>query len=530
MGFKSNMKIFYFWFLLVIWILSGCQSGKKIIDEYGTKTPFISKINIRSNLEFLASDELEGRETGTRGARVAARFLSSRLQEYGVMPFHERGYFQEFLLQGISIDKNSGLALLSEDGRILEEFVYDRDFVGYSKYAVEMDTTLELLFVGYGITAMDYDYDDYSSIDAQGKIVLIQYGEPGGEDQNFFEGKEESPYATTLNKIMTAKNHGAVAAIITSKREKEYGWDNIKAYMNKKILKLPGSGQNKSGNDFPVLIINENTMRQILKHGEYSFSQLQSYFKDGEELPKFKFKSPINISLKICREDSITARNVIGKSVGMDSVLKHEYVVLSAHYDHIGYSHAGVFNGADDNASGTTAVLEIAKVLAFIKQNKRSMLFIFHTGEEKGLLGSKYMTENSNLMDSIIACINLDMVGRGQADSIYAIGSDRMSIKFHDLVDVVDKESMNLHISYKLNGADEPERLYYRSDQYSYAKKNIPVVFFFDNDMEDYHKTSDDADKINYHKIAQVAELVCHLALRVANVDKRFEKDELVSR
>jgi Zn-dependent M28 family amino/carboxypeptidase len=298
--------------------------------------------------------------------------------------------------------------------------------------------------------------------------------------------------------------------------------------MNKKVLKLPDLESDGGSTKIPVFILNENTMMEILKQGYYSLSKLQAHIENGEELPKFKFKNALHICLKLNVKNDVSARNVIAKIDGIDPNLKHEYVVLSAHYDHIGVSEAGVYNGADDNGSGTVAVLEVAKALALNRQNKRTIILAFHTGEEKGLLGSKYLTDNIEILEDITACINLDMVGRGVADSIYAIGSDKISTKFHELLEAVNTASTNLHISYKLNSDDEPRRLYYRSDHYSYAKKGIPTVFFFDNDMEDYHKISDDADKINYDKLTQVAELTYRLVLRLANVEGRFEKDELV--
>jgi len=511
-------------------VFAGCQSGKNIIHYHDISNTLISLNNIRANLEFLASDELEGRDTGSRGEALAASYISSELQKYGLKSYSDEGYWQWFNLSSYGFDKNSSFSLIDDHGNIIHRLEYEIDFVGSAKYAGELDTTVSLVFAGYGITSEKYGYDDYDEIDVTGKVVLLYSGEPESEDSSYFDGERESPYASSLNKMMTAKEHGAIGAIILSGWEKDFGWDKIVSHMNKGVLRLNEKTDNKPGKKFPIVTINEQAMETIFNHAKYSYQDLRSFVNSNSYLPKFEFDDKIKINWQIREQATVTSRNILAVVEGLDPDLKHEYVAIGAHYDHIGMSGEDVYNGADDNASGTVAIIEAGKALALTAKNKRSILIVLHSAEEKGLLGSKYLTDNLSVIDNIIAYINLDMVGRGSSDSIYSIGSDKISYKFHRIIEEVNSETVNLHFNYKFNDLSDPKRFYYRSDHYSYARKGIPSVFFFDNAMEDCHKITDDAYKINYEKVSRIADLTYNLALRLANMDERFEVDDLVSR
>jgi hypothetical protein len=511
-------------------LFAGCQSGKKIIHYHGNANTAISMDNIRTNLEFLASDELEGRETGSRGESLAAQYISSELQKYGLKPYSDEGYWQWFDLSSYGFDQNSSFSLIDGNGNLVHRFEYESDFVGSAKSTGSLDTTVSLVFAGYGITSEKYGYDDYAEIDVTGKVVLLYSGEPESEDSSYFDGHDESPYASSLNKMMTAKEHGAVGAIILSRWEKDFGWDKIVSHMNRGVLRLNNDEDNKVGKKFPVVTINEQAIKTIFKHANYSYQDLRNFVISNSDVPKFEFDDKIRINWQIKEQTTVTSRNILAVIEGLDPNLKHEFVAIGAHYDHIGMSGEDVYNGADDNASGTSAILEAGKALASAAKNKRSILVVLHSAEEKGLLGSKYLTENLSFIDDIIAYINLDMVGRGSSDSIYSIGSDKISYRFHQLIEEVNSETVNLHFNYRFNDLSDPKRFYYRSDHYSYVQKGIPSVFFFDFAMEDCHKITDDADKINYEKVSKIADLTYNLALRLANMDKRFEVDELVSR
>ena len=215
-----------------------------------------------------------------------------------------------------------------------------------------------------------------------------------------------------------------------------------------------------------------------------------------------------------------------------------EILVISSHYDHVGIDDEGnVFNGADDDGSGTVGVLEIAE--AFVEASKdgftpkRSILFLNVTGEEKGLVGSKFYTDEPIFpLENTVADLNIDMIGRidpdheGNDNYVYLIGSDKLSTELHDLSEEVNKKYMNMDLDYKYNDENDPNRFYYRSDHYNFAKNNIPIIFYFNGTHADYHKATDTPDKIEYDLLAKRAQLVFLTAWEIANRDARLVVDK----
>ncbi len=230
-----------------------------------------------------------------------------------------------------------------------------------------------------------------------------------------------------------------------------------------------------------------------------------------------------------------TSENIVAYIKGSEK--PDEFVVISAHFDHLGMKGKDVYNGADDNGSGTSAVLEIAKAFQKAKKNghgpKRSVLFINLTGEEEGLFGSKYYTSHPIFpLKNTVVDLNIDMVGRvdekhtGKPDYIYLIGSDKLSTDLHRLSEEVNEKYTQLKLDYKYNDDKDPNRFYYRSDHYNFAKNNIPIIFYFNGVHADYHKTTDTPDKINYDILAKRAQLVFYTAWEIANREERLVLDK----
>jgi len=226
------------------------------------------------------------------------------------------------------------------------------------------------------------------------------------------------------------------------------------------------------------------------------------------------------------KEETRTSYNVVGVIPGNDPKLRNEYVAIGAHYDHEGIVDGQVFNGADDDASGTVTVLEVAKAFAREKTNKRSILVVFHTAEEKGLFGSEFLTDNIDIMNEIVVQVNIDMVGREHIDTLYSVGSDKLSSELKQIVESVNNETTEFVFNYQFDDPNDPEKIFYRSDHYNYAKHGIPIVFFTDNMNEDYHKPTDDYEKIDFNKIKKTAQLVYGVAERLANLDHRLIVDK----
>jgi Zn-dependent M28 family amino/carboxypeptidase len=230
----------------------------------------------------------------------------------------------------------------------------------------------------------------------------------------------------------------------------------------------------------------------------------------------------------------LLGENVLGYIEGTDPALKDQLVVITAHYDHLGKRGNAVYNGADDNGSGTSAVLEVTQ--AFVEARKqgfgprRSVLVMLVSGEEKGLLGSQYYVENPVFpLENTVVNVNVDMVGRvdeahqGNPEYIYVIGSDRLSTELHQINETANATYTQLELDYTYNADDDPNRYYYRSDHYNFAEKGIPAIFYFSGTHEDYHQPSDTVDKIDFEKMEKIGRLVFYTSWELANRDKRIE-------
>lgn len=246
-----------------------------------------------------------------------------------------------------------------------------------------------------------------------------------------------------------------------------------------------------------------------------------------QNIPKEYFKS------KYVKTNS---ENVVAIIPG--SVWPQEYIVLSAHYDHVGAKGDTIYNGADDDGSGTVALLEIAQAFKKAQEKgmgpKRSLVFLHVTGEEIGLYGSRYYTENPIYpLEQTVCNLNTDMIGRidpnkaGNDNYIYLIGSDKLSQELHDLSEQVNQEFSQMELDYTFNDENDPNRFYYRSDHYNFAKNNVPIIFYFNGVHEDYHQPSDTPDKIEYPLMAKRTQLIFHTAWEVANQEKRITADKL---
>jgi len=231
----------------------------------------------------------------------------------------------------------------------------------------------------------------------------------------------------------------------------------------------------------------------------------------------------------------IKGENVLAYIEGTD--LKEELIVITAHYDHLGIHEGKVYNGADDDGSGTVAAMEIAEAFMLAKKDgngpRRSILVMCVSGEEKGLLGSKYYTDNPIYdLDKTVANLNVDMIGRvddwhENGDYVYLIGADMLSQELHDISEQVNEEFIGLELDYTFNAEDDPNRYYYRSDHYNFAKNNIPVIFYFNGVHEDYHKVTDTVDKIDFEKVQRIARLVFLTAWELANREERIILDKV---
>lgn len=499
----------------------------------------ITKEHLRDYLSFIASDELEGRDTPSRGLNIAAKFLATNLSRWGYTPAGDNGsYFQRIALQRSRIQAEQ--TTVEIDGR---KFSYGSDFIATP---VQSFVSAPLVFVKNGYILRKKNINPYAGVDVKGKIMVIVGGYPHGVRLSDFSGKKGIDYDTPSN---YAKNNGAVGIISVPPMLALTQWEkNRKNYVEKGELSL-AYFLDKEKQEV-VSISASQAMIEALFAGEGISASMLYNRAAVDSIAPFEFarskKVALNISTLI---DTQYTQNVVAILEGSDKQLKNEYVAFGAHYDHVGMGTQvngdSIYNGADDDGSGTAALLATAEAYAKGDRPKRSLLFVWHTGEEKGLWGSKYFVAQPAVpLSSIVTQLNMDMIGRSKPDTgegssnenfssnheVFVIGSNMMSSTLGALTEETNASLLNLKFNYKFDDPADPLKLFYRSDHYNYAKHGVPIVFFFDGIHEDYHKVSDEIGKIDFDKYLKVTKTVYALGWKLANLPKRPAVDKTFSK
>jgi hypothetical protein len=487
-------------------------------NDISSYASVITAADMRKDLEILASDEYEGRETGKKGQKMAAAYIANAFRSAGIPPYKNTTYFQVFPLNllppvpaTISIkDKN---------------FVSGVDFYNFPGQTAQKIQATSVLFAGFGIE--EEQYSDYKGLDVKGKILMVMAGEPVQDSISVITGNTKRSLWSTYYKLKPekAREKGAAALLIITDIRR--GMEDNRHKLESPSMKLQTTDK---GKEMPVFYISQEMADQILgKSTQQLISKINSTGKPASA--KISSKLKIDIS---SRPEEIWSENVLGYVEGSD--LKNELVVVTAHYDHLGKEGDVVYNGADDDGSGTVAVMAMARAFAKAKQDgkgpRRSMLFMAVAGEEKGLLGSSYYTENPVFpLENTIADLNIDMIGRldekhaADPDYIYIIGSDKLSSDLHRINEKANQDCCRLKLDYTYNDERDRNRFYYRSDHYNFAKKGIPVIFYFNGVHADYHKETDEVSKIDFNKMEKISRLVFFTAWELANRDQRIRVD-----
>ena len=460
------------------------KSNQKKAEQY-SKT--ITQIELKKHLKIISSDEFEGRETTTVGQKKAANYIKNHFIETNTKSaFKDTGFFQEFPVEVLDFSK---VELYYNKTKL--NFI--NDFYPYGNPINNSYENIPIVNVGYGI--LSKNRNDYLGKKTKGKVVFINQGLPQNNTEDIKEGNWR-------RKVQTASKKGAVGVVFL---ESDYANSDqrIKEYLKKPSMQLHGNQKTKA--QIPVFVVDENIIKTLNKDSNtVTFNTNVSQMKTGE--------------------------NVLGFIPGVTD----EIIVISAHYDHIGYDRGEICNGADDDGSGTSSLLSISKAFqkAFDEGNQpnRGILFLAVSGEEKGLFGSQYYTENPVFpLNKTIADLNIDMVGRQdtvQKDNnyIYLIGSDRISKELHTINEQVNNKHIGFKLDYTYNAKDDPNNFYQRSDHYNFAKNNIPVIFYFGGLHEDYHKPTDDFEKIDFFKLERVSRFVFLTAWELAYRKKTLTK------
>lgn len=469
--------------------------------------------DLKEDLTILASDALEGRETGKRGQKMAAAYLRAHYQELGldapVTNGDTKSYYQDVKLK---TSKPGDIYLLVE-GKKLKNLEDGIMYYGAQKSTDEIST--EVVFAGSG------SEKDFENLDVKGKSVLIINTERDGR--------------VAANKL--AKEKGATFMfIVRSDTDEEYNAfiEKYAHYFSGEKMSLD-SGEVQVEETLGLIYVSPTLAGSIMNQSFPKLTKAVKDFNEGKSKAYKKIKSK-EVSYKLDYDlKKVISENVLGYMEGTD--LKDELVIITSHYDHIGIIDGEIYNGADDDGSGTVAVMDIAEAFALAKADgngpRRSILFMNVTGEEKGLLGSAYYAANPVFpLENTVVDLNIDMIGRtGDRDIettnyVFVIGADRLSTELHEINENMNKTYTNMYLDYTFNDEDHPERFYYRSDHWNFAKNGIPIIFYFNGVHEDYHKHTDTVDKIEFDMLQKRAQLVFYTAWEIANRDGRLVVDK----
>ena len=489
-------------------LLSGsvffCEAQKKTDPVLFANS--ITEANLQKHLYQIAGPAFEGRETATAGQRKAAAYIEDYFRSLGLQPGNHDSYQLPY-----PVFKDSLVSAAIRINGDLFEISKDFDIHSSNMYTMSLGVN-DIVFAGYGIS--DSLHDDYKDLHVAGKIVMVLNSYPPGLLQSEINHRSFNAYA----KQDAAQAHGAVAVFIIQED-----------FPHRSLAPKEPMYRN-----FYRAKVRSNSFYISEKIGKVIMGDDYNQAKSGTVIPK-TYAADIFVSIQK-QTSFLQSTDVLGYLEGTD--LKDQLLVISAHYDHLGKKDSVIYFGADDDGSGTVSLLELAaafsKAKAAGKGPRRSILFLANSGEEKGLWGSEYYTDHPVYpLKQTTADLNIDMIGRKdpgrkQGDSnnyVYVVGDDKLSSELHTISSDMNKKYTGLELDYKFNDPKDPLKIYYRSDHYNFARKGVPIIFYFDGIHADYHKPSDTPDKINYDLMAKRARLVFYTAWEIANRNDMIKRD-----
>jgi hypothetical protein len=482
----------------------------------------ITPQEMKAHVYYLASDNMKGRNTPSPELDTCASYIAKQFLSYGLTPVGSDGsYLQSFNLLRTQLAEPNTITLQTPAKKT--DYKLKLDFVPLHITANRKVTDLPVVFAGYGITAPEYNYDDYADFDVKGKIVVIFTNEPQEKDTtSVFMGRKTTDYSKLRIKVGNAMDHGAAGLLLVSTpirrfRKPPNPWPSLMRTPPKNAV--PMTLEEKADKKIVCLQIGRKLVDNLLEGSGRTLENLhneidETLIPQSIELPGKRVTIETSLAA-----DKARTQNVVGFWEGHDPELRDEIVVIGAHYDHVGVANDSIYNGADDNASGTAGVMEIAEAFTISKiKPKRSLLFIAFAGEEKGLFGSRYYTDDPIFpIENVVAMLNLDMISRNDTNEVAIVGANTSP----DLKEINEKcnEKVGITLLY------DSDSFFMNSDHYPFYKKNIPVLFYFSKPTPDLHQPSDDPEKIIPEKMATIGKLVFSTAWTVSN---RKEKPNFV--
>ena len=472
---------------------------------------------LKEKLSVIASAEMEGRETASPGQKRAAAYITEQFKKFGLKPGNGESYEQYYPVFQDELSAKK----LQVNGKAFE---WDKDYTFSLQSLSSGDWTFNtIVFAGYGLIDSAKNINDYANIDVKGKIVLVLDGIPDNYTAPVQQGRRGFGGPGSINaKATAAKAKGAIGIFVVSKDFPKKTATATKGNMY--LNKLPSTGS------FLAVSVSEEVASALLgRTAKLSTAQLK-------ETAKGSYVSEIKVNATKTTTD-LQSSNVLGMLPGTDKA--DEYVFLTGHYDHLGKRGDVIYYGADDDGSGTTSVLQMAEAFSAAAKKgykpRRTIIFMTVSGEEKGLWGSQYYSEHPIYpLDKTSVDLNTDMDGRVDTERktpdtlnyIYVIGHDKLSSELPVINEAANNKYTKLTLDYRFDDPKDPNMIYYRSDHYNFARKGVPVLFFYDGMLKaDYHQPSDTVDKINFDLMAKRAQLVFYTGWEMANRDNMLKRD-----
>jgi Zn-dependent M28 family amino/carboxypeptidase len=500
----------------------------------------ITAEQMKAYLTFIASDEMEGRDTPSRGLDTTAKFIAMNLSRWGFKPAGDDGtFFQKIALRRERVDATQSHMEINR-----QSYTAGQDFIAAAPGGTT-SASGPVVYGGNGWYIKSQNLDPYQGMDVKDKIVVITYGgdtfpkniSRNGLGRRGVDWDDPAAYA---------QKRGVKALLAIPDFQVIANWDRFRQRFMERGQAMVEKFRAQNA-QLPRMILSPQMVAALFQDEAHNAGEIFEAAGTTSAIAPFALKAQKQVSFNlVAKPEMMSTQNVVAVFEGSDPVLRNEYVAVGAHYDHVGtgapVNGDTIYNGADDDGSGTTALLAMAEALAKTNPRpKRSVLFVWHCGEEKGLWGSRYFVQNPTVpLEQIVTQLNIDMIGRSKREGdtnpanneltgpneVYVIGSKMMSTELGELSERVNASYLNLTFNYKYDDPADPNRFFFRSDHYNYAQKGIPIIFYFDGVHEDYHRPGDEVSKIDFQKMEKVTRTVYLTLWEIANAPQRPRVDK----
>ena len=543
---KKNILALFLLFTFAFQSAALAQTATKAKSPALKAAENITATQLKDYLYFVASDEMEGRDTPSRGLDTTAKFIGMMLSRWGFKPAGDDGSFYQkiSLLRESSDAENSKLTVA---GQTLK---YGEDYFRLSGSS-DNQIFAPLVYGGNGWFFKAKGIDALQNIDAKGKIVVL-YSDavpnrtfatsfPKGVTQADLSGERGKDWVDPLT---YAKQKGAVGVVIVASNDAQQNWERISAAPTAQRAFVEKFRTEVAP---PTIVVSQKVGDMLFADASKApYRMIDEMRNNSTAAIAFDTNKSVGFNAAI-KQERIYTQNVVAVWEGSDPVLKKEMVAVGAHYDHVGMnpnakSDDKIWNGADDDGSGTVSVLSMAEALAKSKKRpKRSILLVWHCGEEKGLWGSQYFNKFPTVdIKNVVAQLNIDMIGRSRKSNdtnpknanlsaeneVYVIGSQMMSSKLGEVTKSINDSYLKLNYDLKYDDPKDTNHFFFRSDHFNYAVNGIPIVFWFDGVHEDYHQPGDEPQKIDYNKMQNIARTIFLTMWEIADLPTRPKVDK----